>query len=461
MPLSQLDIGHYQPAEYISTQFDPALYKSHSTGIQRSPNALKSIFQNHLPAFSEKYSQSFGTEHGRLRLERIEHFTESFITCGDYTKGIARIQCTNPECKHEIFRPFSCKRFYLCPSCSQKRAILFGEHISDEVLLRLPHRHFVFAFPKMLRPYFRHNKKVLSEIARLINDMIVSYYSEMTGKKIRTGIVLAFQSFGDFLRYNPHYHSLILEGGFDEAGNFIHIPILDLTQMKECFRRLVVDHFKDSGLLAEKMAQNLLSWKHSGFNINNSIRLMGHDNKARESLAQYIARCPISLKKIIYESFKGKVIFKTKYNAYFKENLKVYDPVEFIGLATQHIPVPRVRLIRYFGLYSSKSRGKWHKWDHIIKHAPEGWEKQNAMESQEVTAEFEDMCDPDAFSHKKSKASWARLIAKIYEVDPLICPKCSSEMRVIAIITSEYEVIKILRHLAKTGKSPPGILGVA
>jgi hypothetical protein len=57
---------------------------------------------------------------------------------------------------------------------------------------------------------------------------------------------------------------------------------------------------------------------------------------SRESLAQYIARCPISLKKIIYESFKGRVIFKTKYNAYFKENLKVYDPVEFIGLAAQH-----------------------------------------------------------------------------------------------------------------------------
>ena len=195
-------------------------------------------------------------------------------------------------------RPFSCKRFYLCPSCHQKRAILFGEHISDEVLLLLPHRrpkevpvvHFVFSFPKMLRPYFRNNKKVLSEIARLINDMIVAYYCEITGKKIRTGIVLAFQSFGDFLRYNPHVHSLILEGGFDEFGNFIHIPILDLSEMKECFRQLAVNHFKDTGLLAEKMARNLLSWKHIGFNINNSIRIMGHDNKAREALAQYIAR---------------------------------------------------------------------------------------------------------------------------------------------------------------------------
>ncbi|MDY6935256.1 MAG: hypothetical protein SVZ03_13665 [Spirochaetota bacterium] len=66
--------------------------------------------------------------------------------------------------------------------------------------------------------------------------------------------------------------------------------------MKERFRRLVNNYLKNTGLLSEKMAQTFLSWKHSGFNIDNSIRIMGHDNRARESLAQYIAICPISLK---------------------------------------------------------------------------------------------------------------------------------------------------------------------
>ena len=426
--------------------------------IQRGKNVLKIILQKRFQDFSEKYSEKYDTEYGRLRLERIQSFIEGFLDCGDYSKGIARIQCTNPLCKNEKFLPFSCKRFYFCPACSQKRAILFGEHISNEVLLRLPHRHFVFSFPKMLRLYFRNNKKVLSEIARLINDMIVSYYSEITGKKIRTGIVLAFQSFGDFLRFNSHYHGLILEGGFDEDGNFIHIPILDLTEMKECFRQLVVNHFKNRGLLAEKMARNLLSWKHSGFNIDNSIRIMGHDDKARESLAQYIARCPISLKKIIYEPFKDKVIFKTKYNAYFKENVKLYDPIEFIALAAQHIPVFRVRLIRYFGFYSSKSRGKWQEWDHVKKHSPLGWREQNGLEKElDDNDKLDDPCDVDDTSHKKSKASWARLIAKIYEVDPMICDKCGSEMKVISIIIDSYEIKKILKHLVKSGKAPPGL----
>jgi len=272
-----------------------------------------------------------------------------------------------------------------------------------------------------------------------------------------SGIVLAFQSFGDFLRYNPHFHFLILEGGFDEHGNFIYIPIRDLSEMKEYFRHLVISHFKDTGLLYHKMALNLLSWKHSGFNINNSIRIMGNDNKAREALAQYIARCPISLDKIIYESFKGKVIFKTKYNAYFKENLKVFDAVEFIGQTVQHIPIPRIRLIRYYGLYSSKSRGKWKDWDHVARLAPLGWKEQNGTEKQEEDDNNNESCNEDNVSSNKNKASWARLITKIYEVDPLVCPKCGSEMRIIAVITDGYEINKILKHLIKTGKSPPSV----
>ncbi|MBN2554104.1 MAG: transposase, partial [Spirochaetales bacterium] len=29
-------------------------------------------------------------------------------------------------------------------------------------------------------------------------------------------MVLAYQSAGEFLRWNPHFHCIVLEGGFDE-----------------------------------------------------------------------------------------------------------------------------------------------------------------------------------------------------------------------------------------------------
>jgi hypothetical protein len=60
------------------------------------------------------------------------------------------------------------------------------------------------------------------------------------------------------------------------------------------------------------------------------------------------------------------------------------------------------------------------------------------------------------------RRSWARLIKRIYEVDPLLCPSCGSEMKVIAFITEHDVVDAILRHLAKTeARSPRGPPGAA
>jgi hypothetical protein len=58
---------------------------------------------------------------------------------------------------------------------------------------------------------------------------------------------------------------------------------------------------------------------------------------------------------------------------------------------------------------------------------------------------------------RQSRASWARLIAKVYEADPMACPRCASPMRILAVITDPQQVRKILLHLIKTGKAPPGL----
>jgi hypothetical protein len=63
---------------------------------------------------------------------------------------------------------------------------------------------------------------------------------------------------------------------------------------------------------------------------------------------------------------------------------------------------------------------------------------------------------------KKRKSTWAAfpketgLIKKVYGTDPLICPKCQSEMKIIAIILEPEEITKILKHLIKIGRAPPG-----
>ncbi len=58
------------------------------------------------------------------------------------------------------------------------------------------------------------------------------------------------------------------------------------------------------------------------------------------------------------------------------------------------------------------------------------------------------------------RRNWARLIQKIYEVDPLICPKCQGTMRVIGSIEDHSVIRAILEHLGlwlARARPPPKI----
>ncbi len=41
---------------------------------------------------------------------------------------------------------------------------------------------------------------------------------------------------------------------------------------------------------------------------------------------------------------------------------------------------------------------------------------------------------PESELTKAARSTWARLIKKVYEVDPLICPHCGGQMRFLAVI---------------------------
>jgi hypothetical protein len=135
------------------------------------------------------------------------------------------------------------------------------------------------------------------------------------------------------------------------------------------------------------------------------------------------ARGPIALGNVIYDELKARVILKTRFNAYLGENVHLLDAEDFIARLVQFIPPRRVRYIRYYGLYSSRSRGKWASWRAVCEVAPEGWRSKHdaAPRVPEPAA-----CGPP-------NSSWARLIARVYETDPLVCLRCSSPMKVVAV----------------------------
>ena len=60
-------------------------------------------------------------------------------------------------------------------------------------------------------------------------------------------------------------------------------------------------------------------------------------------------------------------------------------------------------------------------------------------------------------AHRRAaRYAWALLLARIYEVFPLLCPHCGGAMRIIAFITDGPTVRGILAHLGEP-TAPPRI----
>jgi hypothetical protein len=295
---------------------------------------------------------------------------------------------------------------------------------------------------------------LFASVSSLIFSLIRQFYHLAAGSPgLSAAAIIAFQPFGDFLRPNAHWHAIVLEGGFSPDGRFLFLPIHDTRKLCEAFRRAVLKLLLSKALITEEFTTNLLCWKNSGFSVDNEVRINGADHKTRIALAQYIARAPISLEKLSYLPSQATVRYTSEFNPAIGDTIKSWDARDFIAAATLFIPPQGVRLIRYYGLYASRSRWRWPQWAHIIRHAPAGWKEAHGVSGTDSSPQPSTATVPES----ACRSAWARLIAKIYDLDPLVCPHCSSKMRILAVITDPGEVKKILRHLIKIGRPPPGL----
>jgi len=80
-------------------------------------------------------------------------------------------------------------------------------------------------------------------------------------------------------------------------------------------------------------------------------------------------------------------------------------------------------------------------------------------ESLENDAEVEIIDVSDYEPKRIPSRTWRECIKKIWEVDPLECPKCGGKMKIISFITEASVIRQILEHLnlweEKVSRDPP------
>ncbi len=226
----------------------------------------------------------------------------------------------------------------------------------------------------------------------------------MTGSALTPGVIAAIQIFGDRINPHMHLHFLVTEGGTDEAAVS---PVLMNRK-----------RFMSAGVF------------HKILRIDDS-RLA--EIFAREVLAMLVR------KELLSPEWAERILF------WPHSGFNVHSHI-FIARVTSHIPDKGQVMVRYFGLYANAHRGKVKKASLSVLRIVE--EELRRLPSKGWAALIRK-------PHIGLRS--AAMIRKVYEVDPMLCPKCGGRMKVIVFLTNFSVVDRIIGHLKLTfvAERPP------
>jgi Putative transposase len=154
---------------------------------------------------------------------------------------------------------------------------------------------------------------------------------------------------------------------------------------------------------------------------------------------------PVSLARLRWEpgSQTATYLPQTGHDGDKAETLEALD---FVARLLAHVPDPRRHLVHYYGAYSNVVRGKLKARVQAQQTAP------LVPGPGEVS---QPPVGPTSPSPLALRRRWAQLIRSVFEVDPLVCPRCQGVMRVVAFITEGRIIRRILDHLGGSAFRAP------
>ena len=441
--------------------------KSQDTfGIYKPRKPTKTILYKVVQENLETYLQTVREENPDYEPvpQYVEKEFRKYLDCGILAKGFARAYCSS--CGENFLIPFSCKGRCVCPSCNQKRMVETAAYLVDNVIPRIPVRQWVLSVPKRVRYFIYHNKKVSRDVLKIFLRAVettIRKRSPGAPSTSRSGAVSFCQNFGSILNVHPHYHSIILDGVFYKTENgevsFAEATELteqDLTDITAKVQKRILRYLVRHDYLSSSDADGMLQWEHDGgFSINNTVRIEDWDREGLERLIRYCARPPFSVKRLSMPD-ENTIIYYPQKSFQNSVQAIMMSPEEFIHKLVQLIPKPRSHRQRYWGVLAPHSAlrklviTKAGPSYAVMQQMKEAQSQMNLNNNNSCNEDIDDKPNP-AFSRL-----WAMLMARIYEVFPLICTKCKEPMSIISFITDKENIGKICKHIGEP-EVPPSL----
>jgi hypothetical protein len=411
-------------------------------GVYRPRNAQASplyrLVEDHFEQLERVWDERYDREHGFWR-PVVRRVVEQFLDCGDLRCGFARLWC--PTCRKDLLLPYSCRRRCFCPSCHQKRALLFAEHIDEEVLGDLPVRQYVVTIPKMLRLCFKYDRKLLGLLSQCFYASVKQLFQHAArDRRLVPGMIASLQSYGDDpTRFHPHLHSLVTDGLVSADGSFVPIPCPDPVCLMQLFRHKLIKALLAREKISPRLVEIMQNWVHPGFSVFQGDAIAPDDHQTRRRVAGYLVHPPIALERLRYRPETGQVIYFGRQRGCGGDAeaspARIFPALDFLAALCAHVPDSGQQLVRYYGAFSNARRSS------------PGASSSASAPPAGTQAMQQDGSDSGAELARQRRRSWARLIKKVYEADPLVCPRCRGPLNIISLIGDGPAIEKILRHL--------------
>jgi hypothetical protein len=374
----------------------------------------------------------------------VERDFRAYLRCGIPAHGFARVRCG--DCGQERLLPFSCKGRGVCPSCNARRMADVAARLTDHVLPHLPLRQWVLSVPKRLRPYLHHDVRLAGLVLRTFVRVI---RSELRGRcpgapaDARIAAVSFPQRFGSSLNPHFHYHVLAIDGVFSEEP-YGKVRFHEATRLlsehahevARTVQRRVLRAFRQQEILDDATVADMLDWQATGgFSVDGSVRIEGDDRAGVERLVRYCARPPFALERLhavgdvgTLASEDARLVYRLPEPDLHGLTELVLTPIELLERISRLIPPPRVHRHRYHGVLAPNARFR-PAVVAIGRDAPETDTPEPADVSPPAAghsnasgSEHSRPVDPPTARSRACRLAWALLLARIYEILPLLCP---------------------------------------
>lgn len=274
------------------------------------------------------------------------------------------------ECGSTVEIYHSCKNRF-CPNCSWTDTLKWADRVYKK-LMNVPHRHVVVTLPHDLNKIIVQNKKfcydtLMSVASNLVKEYIIKEHDAIPG------VISVLHTFGEKKNLHFHVHMIVSWGGLDKNKKQLKTiadnQFVDYLKLKETFRiryiNALIKHYKDNKLETDFIDQSdFLKFTNKLQEKNWIIHFeppMNMPEQIIRYIGRYSKRACLSEYKITniegeFISFKYKDYKEKDLNDKPMQKILTLHYRDFFPLLLQHVPLPKFRIVRYYGAYNTKSK---------------------------------------------------------------------------------------------------------